>query len=640
MACQTSVVSHLFITCLMEVPDRSRIRMVDQTLSANRYDSMRRVRPSASFRRVSFNRWTMTTHRITALVFIVVWYAIGLRWIWLYRHENLFDRDEAGFLTMAVAAARNHHFVGSVGIVWGTSLSPATPGITAAIFWLFGIHLVLGFLVPLTAAALTLFLIFSMGLRIGGPRMAWTALTLVATMPVFVDYSRQFHFAMGSTLATMAALYCLLRSDGMASRGWAMLFGFCLGLMPLTRTMVIAYVPGVLLAALISSLGRENSLQRLARLAGATILAAAITALWLVPNWKGVWGYLFEYGYGGHSTEHGVKASLLHWDAWLGTLAYYFWDAGLIHSAILLVGVTLTAVFAVRRSRGLEPMEVVWKVAHSALVGPAVLFAFGTVALASTPNHGTAFDLPLLSALTLVSAWGLTRAHKYLWRGAVFVPTVAVLIVYIPKVDLRSPAAELRTVNIPVVGPSPITDGRGLLQWYEAAGMTTALGPVLDGESWLAHVRAAPRPEPIDAATTREWQKVIAQTVEFIRWENQSSTPLTFGFRHYLYNSSSVQLAQFSKYDYGIVWGGEIDPMSLGKSEDAYFWWLTNGSAGGSCLLFTSAGIVNENAPVPDSQALTSAARRTGFLSFAQWTLPDGRDVVAWRRDSDLCRKK
>jgi hypothetical protein len=93
------------------------------------------------------------------------------------------------------------------------------------------------------------------------------------------------------------------------------------------------------------------------------------------------------------------------------------------------------------------------------------------------------------------------------------------------------------------------------------------------------------------------------------------------------------------------TWGGPnfgaIDPTPLGKYEDGYFLWLTNGGfPGGSCLLFTSAGIVNEIPPVTDSEALTSAARRAGFLSFARWTLPDGRDVVAWRRDSDLCQKK
>jgi hypothetical protein len=590
----------------------------------------------------------MTTHRILALVFIVVWYAIGLRWIWLYRHGNLFDIDEAGYLSIAAGAARSGEFHGWVETVFRNIYAPATPGITAAIFSLFGIHPVLGFLVPVTAAALTLLLLFSIGLRIGGPWMAWSTFVLAATLPVFVDYSRTFQFAMGSTLATMAALYCLLRSEGMASLRWAVLCGFCVGLMPLTRTMLIAYVPGVLLAAVISSLGHENSRQRLARLAGATLLAAATTAVWVVPNRKEVWSYLIGFGYGAHSTEDGAKTSLLHWDAWIGTLRYYFDGAQLIHSAILLVGVALAAVFAVRRLRGLEPMQVLRKVAHSRLVGPVVIFAFGTVTLASTANHGTGFHLPLLSALTLVSAWGLTRGHIYLRRASVFIITVAVLICYVPDIDLRWPSAGYRAVTIPAIGRSIISDGRGTLQQVEAWGIWTGRGD----SSWPPPPL---RPEPIDAATTREWQNVIAQTVEFSRRENQSSTKIAFGFRHALYNANSVELAQLLQFDDemsapaglpprdrdrrgGGPSFGVIDPTFYGKSEDAYFWTLTNGDFAGSCLLFTSAGTVNEYPPVPDSKALTSAARRAGFLSFARWKLPDGRDVAAWRRDSDLCR--
>jgi hypothetical protein len=504
--------------------------------------------------------------------------------------------------------------------------------------------------VPLSAAALTLFLIFSMGLRIGGPSMAWIALVLVATMPVFVDYSRCISFAMGSTLATMAALYCLLRSDGMASLRWAILFGFCVGVMPLTRALLIAYVPGVLLAALISSLGRKDSRQRLARLAGATLLAAATTAAWFVPNWSEVWGYLIDFGYGDYSMESGAQISLLHWDSWDRTLRYYFDGAELIHSAILLVGITLTAVFAVRQLRRLESKEALRKVAHSGLLGPAVLFAVGTLALASTPNHGTGFHPPLLSALTLVSAWGLTRAHKYLQRAGVFLLTVAVLIVYVPDIDLRSPFAEYRAeVDIPGIGQSIITDGRGTLQKYEAWGIWVT------DDDWSAPLTS---PEPIDAATTREWQKVIAQTVEFIRRENQPSTKVAFGFRHILYNWNTLQLAQLSQYDHempsqaglsasdgdrrggGPNFGG-IDPMPLGKYKDGYLVWLTNdGFPGRSCLLLTSAGNVNEIPPITDSEALTSAARRAHFRTIARWTLPDGRDVVAWRRDSEFCQKK
>ena len=114
---------------------------------------------------------------------------------------------------------------------------------------------------------------------------------------------------------------------------------------------------------------------------------------------------------------------------------------------------------------------------------------------------------------------------------------------------------------------------------------------------------------------------------------------MAFGFHHSLYNEGSVELALSSKYDYRIDFDTtDLTPME--ESEDAYFDWLTDGSAKGTCLLFTSAGIANEVPPLTDSEALSSAARRAHFLSFARWTLPAGRDVVAWRRDAHSCRKK
>ncbi|MBW0017786.1 MAG: glycosyltransferase family 39 protein [Mycobacterium sp.] len=578
---------------------------------------------------LKFDLGNAARQRTAALVFLVVWCLIDLRWVWLYRRGNLLDIDEAGYLTLAVAAARNHEY----GLVFFTIYSPATPAAAALIFSVFGPHLVLGFLVPIIAAALTGYLTFSLGLTIGGPRLAWLALVLVSTTPVFVDYSRQFSFAMSCALAVTAALYCLLRSEGLTSVRWTMWFGVCVGLMPLTRTMAIAYVPGVLLAALITSLGHPDSRQRLARLGRATILAALITAVWLVPNWKGVLGYLLSFGYGGHSGSAG-RILLLEWESWLSTLQYYIQDLQLIHSTILFLGLAITAVIALRTLRGLSGMHIVWRIAHSKLFGPALLFAFGTVALVSTSNHGTAFDLPLFPALTLVSGWGVTRANRHVLRGTAAVTTLAALVAYVPLVDLHSRFAEPRALAIPGIGPAFITDGRAYLQRYEASGIPGPAGVTVGS-------LVSSKTEPIDAATTREWQTVIGQTVDFIRREIPSNRPVTFGFGHILYNLATVQLVEFSRYDFpdGVPWGAGIDQASMNRSEDAYFQVLTTGGPKDSCLLFTSGGVVNEIPPIPNSEALAAAARRAGFVQAAQWKLPDGRDVLAWRRDSDSCRK-
>jgi len=559
-----------------------------------------------------------------------------LRWIWLYRREGVFDWDEADFLSIAAAVARSPNFAKwlealLVGIPGFRSTlptqAPVTPGVTAAVFSSFGVHPFAGLVLVLSTAALVLLLIFAMGLRIGGPGMAWMALALVATMPLFVDYSRAFHVAMGTTLATMAALYCLLRSDGMADLRWTLLFGLCVGLMPLTRTMAIAYVPGCLLAAAISVLGCEDSLRRLARLAVGTVLAAATTAAWLLPNWVGVWGYLTDWGYGDHS---GAATSLLHPQAWNWPLGYYLEGTQLIHAAIVLVGAALAAVFAVRRSRGLEYARMLSKVAHSSLLGPAVLFFAGTVALASTGNHGTAFQLPLLLSLTLVAAWGLTRARTYLRRGGALLIILAVSVVFLPDVDLRSPFAEVREVTIPVLGDAIVTDGRGYVQQSEAGNVA-------------AHSSRADKVEPMGAEATRQWRKITASTAEFIRDETSTRGRVAFGFRHVLLNVASVQLEHLTNYDY-VLPVDTIDPLSVGDTEDDYFEWLTNRGHGAreaapTCLLLTSAGGVNEIPPAPDTQALTSAARRAHFFNSAKWTLPDGREVEAWRRDFGECAK-
>jgi hypothetical protein len=214
-----------------------------------------------------------------------------------------------------------------------------------------------------------------------------------------------------------------------------------------------------------------------------------------------------------------------------------------------------------------------------------------------------------LAPLALVSAWGLTRGHKYLKPITVTAVTAASLIVYVPDIDLRWPTAKPQAIP----GWSTVTDGRGRLQQWEFEG-TRGQG------TWAA--------EPIDAVTTRAWQNAITHTAELTR----QSPWVAFGFRHFLYNKNSIQLDKLTKHGETNMDGG--DPTFLGRSEDAYFTWLTNDDfAGRSCLLFTSEGSINEITPLPDTEALTRAARRAGFRSLTQWTLPDGRDVVAWHRE-------
>src|SRR6516165_3691110 len=93
------------------------------------------------------------------------------------------------------------------------------------------------------------------------------------------------------------------------------------GLLPLARTMSIAFIPGLLCGAfltIVASPGDRS--RRFALFTAALMTAAATAATWLASNWKHVFQYLFGFGYGDRAVEYGTEQSLFGWDAWKSTL--------------------------------------------------------------------------------------------------------------------------------------------------------------------------------------------------------------------------------------------------------------------------------------------------------------------------------
>ncbi|MCU1658660.1 MAG: hypothetical protein JWO57_3316, partial [Pseudonocardiales bacterium] len=83
------------------------------------------------------------------------------------------------------------------------------------------------------------------------------------------------------------ALYCLVRSHGHASLRWSAAFGAFVGLMPLARTMAVAFAPGLLLAALVGALSHSGRRQRLRNLAvaGTGQPGAGCVRIEATPRW-------------------------------------------------------------------------------------------------------------------------------------------------------------------------------------------------------------------------------------------------------------------------------------------------------------------------------------------------------------------
>ena len=96
-----------------------------------------------------------------------------------------------------------------------------------------------------------------------------------------------------------------MRSRSHASWAWSLAFGVALGVMPLTRTMLVAFVPILALAGLCQVIGAPDGRARRAlRWAVSMVVAAGVAATWLVASWRAVFDYLVGFGYGSRSAEY------------------------------------------------------------------------------------------------------------------------------------------------------------------------------------------------------------------------------------------------------------------------------------------------------------------------------------------------
>ncbi|GAC1337913.1 MAG: hypothetical protein NVSMB18_03520 [Acetobacteraceae bacterium] len=544
------------------------------------------------------------------------------RWILLYRQGQPLDIDEAGYLGIALGdyyGLVRGGLLGWLQAVEAPSIqAPVTTVLASLVFGLVGPHVVAGFVVPLIEGAVTVWASYALARRMASPGAALAAAGLVASCPMISNYSRSFHFAMAATAVLTLALLCALRSRRFASLGWSSLFGICVGLLPLARTMAIAFLPGLILGAVVILLGERRCLRgRIALFCGSMALAALTAASWLWWNGSYVFAYLFSYGYGSRATEFGPKQSPLGFEAWMSTAQGLVSSINVPHSLVLVMGLAaggiLVAVTAARRG-GAGLVRAVW-------MSPAlpVLICVGAAlaALTSSQNKGSAFVAPILPAALVLSVgmvWRVAPARAVRWPMA-GLGLVVSAIATVASLDAAWDVAAPRTVVLPGWGSALLSDGRGTIQLYEFYGGFNSGTPAL----------------PLPPAEGAAWIAVNDAAAALLKRAGATATATAFGFRHTLFNVNTVRL-QSELADMGSPPLVQIDPALTGTSVEGYEAWLTRGDAQGVCLLLSWQGARGE-LPIPVvTAALEEAARRAGFTTVHALTTPDGDPIKVWAR--------
>lgn len=550
---------------------------------------------------------------------VTAFVALGAVWLWRFRRGQPVDIDEAGYLAIAVNDYRGL-VDGGPGGFWDALMAPSIqaplmPALTVPVFLVTGPGVLPGLLVALAFGAVLLVAAYALGHEVGGPRLAWLTLALTAAVPVIIMFHRSYLFPIPSAACSALMLWSIARSRGFVHTGWSVAAGACVGLVALSRTLTLAFLPAlVVVGLLLLAVGPARG-RRLVNLTLAAASALVVAGPWYHSNGEAVWDYLTGYGYGAGRAAYGEDQSLLSLDSWRESARYVIATSGLPVVVLWAVGGTVLVWSCARVWRRDGLRRTALAVVRSPLLPSLVWAGWGLVALTTSGNKGTGFTSALVPALALLTAWAFLQLPRVPARTLVAATVVVLTLNTAAAADPASPLAEPRAVQLRWVGDSVWVNGAGSIQNYIRGGQ---LHPT-DGQ--------------FSAREGRAWHEAVRRLTVAVRTLGPGQAFTVFGFRHRLVNINTVQLEQ-------LLDGGPalpmtmVDPVAVPNDEQAMADYLTTGAAATACLLLTARGLPYEIEPVADADLMALAARGAGFVRRTTVDLPDHRTVVVWRRPS------
>lgn len=541
---------------------------------------------------------------------------LNLWWVWRFRDGYPFNIDEAGYTTFGLVdylGLREGGLHGWWDAIQGqTTFAPLVPALTSLTVYahpgvLNGFAVLTAFLVVLALA------VYGVAERLAGPRLGAFAALVAATLPGCFGFAREYIFALPTAALMGCVVFALLRSDGLRSRRWAFATGVAIGLMLLARTMAIAYVPGILLAALIAlALRRDGDLSR--RLVNLVLLvgtAVAVAATWYARNLQSVIDYLTDFGYGSQSNAYGDEHALLSWGR-LRNVAEHMTleDLFVPLAAILLLGLVVTAVAVARKLQQAEDRgSVLKRLAASDAFSVALVFAVGYGALMSSQNQGHGFTLPLTILLPPLAVLALRHFPR------ATVPVVAAIAVLagftvLSTATIWADAASERLVSIPGFKEAlPVTNGVPF-SVSELRNQDPGSEATFDGR---------------DAGWVVADEELVERLAD-LYGPNGEAPLVAFASRNRALNTNTVQLASFVKYHRAL-------PLLQLTAEpnDSVKTYLDLLRASGASVLVSMGRNTDDFEPLVSPGRVATAARRLGFHKIDSMVLPDGRTLFVWQ---------
>lgn len=553
-------------------------------------------------------------------IITVTFISINVRWIWIYRHGGLHDIDEAGYLSYSVIDYFGLHyggFRGWIAAIEAPSIqAPLTMALTSLVYAVGGLHVTLGFVVTIGAAVGCIIAAYMLGRSLGSARVGLMAAAITSSCPVIINYARSYQFSTLATLTTSLAVLALLRSSGFRKIGWSLAFGVSLGLMPLARTMLIAFMPGILAAAMLVVLvDPVHRLRRFFMFVGTLVLGALIAATWYIPNGWLVAQYLLNFGYGKQALEYGHQTSKLGFDAWLAMTQAFNREIYTPHLFLFFLGGLSLLWIALCETSKRKLLENVGRFLKSPALPLLIVISEIIVVLTTTSNKGSGFFAPVVPAMATLTGYAFDRLSPrryFIWITSCVV-SIVVLIASVPLVDLRTRFAPEWVADLPLLGSVTVTQGRGTIQWDEA-------------NSGYGQPHAV---EPINTDSSQEWRRLSSFTASLLGNEIGPDGSVAYGFRNAIYNVNTINLESLLHSQRALS-ASMIEPTVTGESVSGYLKWL-EAVAPSTCALLTSDKVSGDFQPAVNRHMMETAAAEAQFVPSLKWTTPDGQTITLWK---------
>ena len=398
------------------------------------------------------NRWALGGILIGSTAFFLY------SW-WVQHPAGLMSVDDSGYSMMALMDWRalvEHGLFGLKSLLSnGAPNAPLVP-ILAAPFTALDPMSTATVLVQIPFMWLLIVSSHSIYERFASPRAALIATVVTAFLPGVLSYGRLLHFALPLAALLTASLAALLASRRLTSWRWALAFGVLTGLALLTRTVALAMVPGLVIAAGVLAARQPPARVWMRNLALALAATAIVAGPWYVKNHSALYQYLIGNGYSESSPFY------VPTPPWIVRLAQIVGQDILVPLTVVGIGIVVAALarrLLVNRRRVQPTEESVGLDPRLAIATTAVTVAWYFLALSTSHNVGTGFTLPLAPLLVGLVLYVFRQLGR---RQALAAGAVVLVVVAFNVVAAVIPLGRVGVGDVPGAGDIGFVDGRSI----------------------------------------------------------------------------------------------------------------------------------------------------------------------------------